>query len=89
MVGSPGDLVIDSTGNSYGTTTAGGASYNTGFDSCPQGCGTIFELSRQNNGGFTYAVLYSFVELPRSALTGHIPKQVWLSINPEIFMARR
>ncbi|MFZ0286193.1 MAG: choice-of-anchor tandem repeat GloVer-containing protein [Terriglobales bacterium] len=55
-----GDLLIDSAGNIYGTTTAGGASYDSGFDSCPQGCGTVFELSPESNGGYSYAVLYSF-----------------------------
>lgn len=55
-----GDLLIDSAGNIYGTTTAGGASYDSGFDSCPQGCGTIFELSPEGNGAYSYAVLYSF-----------------------------
>lgn len=55
-----GDLLIDSAGNIYGTTTVGGASYDSDFDSCPQGCGTIFELSPESNGGYSYAVLYSF-----------------------------
>ena len=48
-------LVIDGAGNLYGTTVFGGAG------SCAAGCGTVFELTPQVNGGsWTESVLYSF-----------------------------
>jgi uncharacterized repeat protein (TIGR03803 family) len=49
-IGPYGSLVFDVTGNLYGVTSAGGANGN----------GAVFELSKNNNGGWTYTVLYSF-----------------------------
>ena len=45
-----GNLVFDSAGNMYGTTSEGGA-FNQG---------TVFELSRSGGGNWTERVLYSF-----------------------------
>ncbi len=50
-----GSLNIDASGNLYGTTQYGGA--NTCYNN---GCGTVFELSPQQGGGWTETVLYSF-----------------------------
>jgi uncharacterized repeat protein (TIGR03803 family) len=47
------DLVIDGSGNLYGTTTVGG---NGG---CTGGCGVVFELAR-SGGSWTERVLYNF-----------------------------
>jgi uncharacterized repeat protein (TIGR03803 family) len=44
-----GNLIIDRSGNLYGTTASGG----------PNGGGVVFELS-PSGGGFTYSMLYSF-----------------------------
>jgi uncharacterized repeat protein (TIGR03803 family) len=49
-----GTLIADTSGNLYGTTTYGGT-YNV--VDC---CGTVFELSPDGSGGFTYKILYSF-----------------------------
>lgn len=49
-----GDLVFDSGGNVYGTTSAGGGAACNGL-----GCGTVFELSPVA-GGWQEAVLYTF-----------------------------
>ena len=49
-------LVLDSHGNLYGTTYAGGI-HNTCFGG---GCGTVFELSPREGGGWTETVLHSF-----------------------------
>jgi uncharacterized repeat protein (TIGR03803 family) len=38
-------LIMDSAGNLYGTTTAGGNS------SCSKGCGTVFKLAPNGTGG--------------------------------------
>jgi uncharacterized repeat protein (TIGR03803 family) len=46
-------LVVDMAGNLWGTTTFGGAS------GCPNGCGTVFELT-QASGGWTEAVIHNF-----------------------------
>jgi uncharacterized repeat protein (TIGR03803 family) len=48
------DLTLDSAGNLYGTTSAGG----TG-SACQGGCGTVFELKHSANG-WKEQVLYSF-----------------------------
>jgi uncharacterized repeat protein (TIGR03803 family) len=49
--GTPFDgLALDTAGNLYGTTTAGGASGN----------GTVFELTKNSHGTWTESVLYSF-----------------------------
>jgi len=48
---------LDAAGNIYGTTTRGG--YTSGL--CyPDGCGTVFELSLQSGGQWTYKTLYEF-----------------------------
>ncbi|MBZ5705371.1 MAG: hypothetical protein LAN63_08460 [Acidobacteriia bacterium] len=44
------DLVVDLTGNVYGTTVLGGA----------YGGGTVFMLSPNGSGGWTHTVLYNF-----------------------------
>ncbi len=49
-----GGLIVDSTGNLYGATVAGGASKN-----CSGGCGVVFELTN-NSGAWTETVLHSF-----------------------------
>jgi uncharacterized repeat protein (TIGR03803 family) len=46
-------LIFDSTGNLFGTTYSGGAS------NC-QGCGTVFELIRRDDGKWTEKVLHRF-----------------------------
>jgi uncharacterized repeat protein (TIGR03803 family) len=43
-------LTLDTSGNLYGTTTAGGASGN----------GTVFKLAKNSDGSWTESVLYSF-----------------------------
>lgn len=52
-------LVFDSTSNLYGTTN-GGPSLGScdGYDS--QGCGTVFQLTPDDNGRWTEKLLYSF-----------------------------
>ena len=48
-------LILDSAGNLFGTTLAGGIPGCFG-----SGCGTVFELSPNGHGGWTETVLYSF-----------------------------
>jgi uncharacterized repeat protein (TIGR03803 family) len=48
-------LLLDSKGNLYGTTAAGGNSECGGA-----GCGVVFELSPQTGGGWSETVLYAF-----------------------------
>ncbi len=45
-----GILILDASGNLYGTTNAGGASGN----------GTVFKLAKNSDGSWTETVLYSF-----------------------------
>lgn len=50
------DLIMDSSGNLYGETAAGGA-----FPSCyPTGCGTVYELSPRNDGTWSETQLHIF-----------------------------
>ncbi|HTT83096.1 MAG TPA: choice-of-anchor tandem repeat GloVer-containing protein [Rhizomicrobium sp.] len=48
-------LVADAAGNLYGTTSAGGGTGCGG-----SGCGTVFELSPQQGGGWAETVLHDF-----------------------------
>jgi uncharacterized repeat protein (TIGR03803 family) len=48
-------LALDSAGNLYGTTQNGGGSAD-----CPNGCGTIFELSPNGDGTWTETILHKF-----------------------------
>jgi uncharacterized repeat protein (TIGR03803 family) len=66
----PSDLVMDSSGNLYGTTYLGG---DLGCNPT-YGCGTVFKLSPNSGGGWTKTVLYSFMDgddgaLPLAGLT--------------------
>jgi uncharacterized repeat protein (TIGR03803 family) len=49
-----GGLILDSNGNLYGTSFSGGDTKN----------GTVFELMREPNGGWSEKVLYSFAGAP-------------------------
>ncbi len=50
-----GGLIFDAAGNLYGTTSEGGIHL-----SCNEGCGTVFELSPRESGGYTETVLHNF-----------------------------
>lgn len=51
-------LIFDSSGNLYGTTTIGGD--NDGCGPPPYGCGVVFELTPGTGGPWTESVLYTF-----------------------------
>jgi len=53
-----GSLVLDHAGNLYGTSFTGGST--TATVCFPYGCGTVFELSPNQDGTWTETVLYSF-----------------------------
>jgi len=63
-------LILDSHGNLFGTTFAGGTS-----DSCsPYKCGTVFEMSPANGGGWTETVIHNLGSIdghPGAPLTMH------------------
>jgi uncharacterized repeat protein (TIGR03803 family) len=50
-----GGVIIDNAGHLYGTTAYGGTNTN-----CGGSCGTVFELSPAEGGGWTETVLHSF-----------------------------
>jgi uncharacterized repeat protein (TIGR03803 family) len=52
-----GALIMDKAGNLYGTTTVGGI---TNCDSNGNGCGTVFELSPNQDGTWSETLLYAF-----------------------------
>ena len=56
-----GDLLLDSSGNLYGTTRFGGDSYACQY----YGCGTVFRISPSGGSGFKKALLYSFNQNPQ------------------------
>ena len=51
-------LAMDANGNLYGTTRLGGPG------GCSLGCGVVFKLSKNSQGGFTYSVLHTFAGFP-------------------------
>ncbi|MGA8502661.1 MAG: choice-of-anchor tandem repeat GloVer-containing protein [Candidatus Sulfotelmatobacter sp.] len=51
-------LIEDAPGNLYGTTWQGGANCQYGYDGA--GCGTVFKLAQNGDGGYSENVLYSF-----------------------------
>jgi len=53
--GEIGGLVMDSSGNFFGVTGAGGSSKN-----CGGGCGVVFELSKNDSGAWQETILHSF-----------------------------
>jgi uncharacterized repeat protein (TIGR03803 family) len=53
-----GTPIFDSSGNLYGVTQFGGS--GTCSSNGYTGCGTVFEVSPNSNGGWTETVLYSF-----------------------------
>ena len=62
-------LVFDTAGNLYGTTTQGGGGPCT-LDS--PGCGTVFKLTPNSNGGWTEQVLHRFQGKPAGAPFGEV-----------------
>jgi len=48
-------VVLDGSGNVYGTTTRGG-------NACYGGCGTVFKLTRDPHGRWAHSVLYGFLK---------------------------
>jgi len=51
-------LVLDSSGNLYGTTVQGGTGLGCGANS---GCGTVFKLSPNQDGSWTETILFNFL----------------------------
>ena len=62
----PGGLVIDGSGNLYGTTQAGG-----GSSACQFGCGTVFELA-EASGVYTETILHNFTGDPDGQSPGSL-----------------
>ncbi len=52
----PYGLTLDSVGNIYGTTAAGGGAQKL----CSEGCGTVFELTRDSHGSWAETVIHRF-----------------------------
>lgn len=63
-----GALIADRNGNLYGTTQWGGVGPCEGFGGAAQ-CGTVFELSPSQGGGWTENILYNF----QGGLDGSLP----------------
>src|SRR5258707_554809 len=59
-IGPVSALIFDKAGNLYGTTQYGGTGICT-FSSTP-GCGTVFELSPKQGGGWVEKILHNFVD---------------------------
>ncbi len=57
-----GGLIMDASGNLYGTTTAGGAD---------QWSGTVFQLMPAHGGGWTFNLLYTFPASGNEGLLGN------------------
>ena len=68
-------LVVDGSGNLFGTTQFGGTSTN-----CQFGCGTVFELVN-SSGSYTENVLYSFTGTP----DGQSPVSLLIDVHGNLF----
>jgi uncharacterized repeat protein (TIGR03803 family) len=56
-----GGLILDGTGNLYGTTSQGGKGMCVLYTGGPEpGCGTVFELSPTTSGDWTQTIVYAF-----------------------------
>ncbi len=53
-------LIFDAAGNLYGTTITGGTNYCNGYFG--NSCGTVFQLSPTEGGGWTETVLHNFID---------------------------
>lgn len=51
-------LAMDVNGNLYGTTRLGGPG------GCPEGCGVVFKITKDSQGGATYSILHTFAGFP-------------------------
>jgi hypothetical protein len=61
-------LIMDGSGNLYGTTRLGGSgSCTTGITAVS--CGTVFKLTKNSNGTYTESVLHNFQEGPGDGYT--------------------
>jgi uncharacterized repeat protein (TIGR03803 family) len=56
-------LVFDQAGNLYGTTIYGGDQGLCNFNGA-SGCGVVFKLTPNSNGGWKEAVLHTFIDHP-------------------------
>src|SRR2546426_57780 len=91
-------LVADAQGNLYGTTSQGGTynagivfdklgnlygtTYEGGKAGCFQGCGTVFELSPVQGGGWKEQVLHAFAE---GGTDGVLPSGVAVTSNGVVY----
>jgi len=55
-IATPNNIVVDSAGNIYGTSLAGGINACSGT----QPCGTIYKAAPNGSGGYTFSLLYKF-----------------------------
>ena len=53
-------LIADAAGNLYGSTASGGTGFCSNGSFSYGGCGTVFELTPTDNGGWKRTVLYNF-----------------------------
>ncbi len=60
-------LTFDSAGNLYGTTQQGG-----NLSRCQDGCGTVFKLVPNTNGGWSETVLHDFFDHPGDSPAGGV-----------------
>lgn len=64
-------LTLDASGNLYGTTSYGGSTYGSEcIGAAESGCGVVFQLKPEANGGWAEKVLWSF---SKDGTDGYIP----------------
>lgn len=67
--GPMGQVILDSEGNLYGTTSYGGSSVLA----CDEGCGTVFKLIPTSSGPWTENIIYTFTNNGDGAIpAGHL-----------------
>jgi uncharacterized repeat protein (TIGR03803 family) len=72
-----GSLVFDAQGNLYGVAYGGGKTSN-----CTGGCGTVFELTPQSDGGWSETILHTFTN---NGLDGYNPVGVILDSEGNLY----
>jgi len=77
-------LTPDGAGNFYGTTILGGANYP---QACGLGCGVVFELSPDGQGGWSETVLYNFcsVNSPVFCADGYEPVGPVIEVSGNLY----
>ncbi|HLX70034.1 MAG TPA: choice-of-anchor tandem repeat GloVer-containing protein [Verrucomicrobiae bacterium] len=78
---SPRTVILDPSGNLYGTTLSGG---NKTYE-CSNGCGTVFKLSPNQDGTWSETVLYAFCNIGMLCRDGYEPTSLTMDAKGNLY----